>query len=72
MAEGQQRTGDSVSSCHLKAEVTWVKQNNTAHPSRLGLQAPTGYLEVLLLKHSPGHWEIPTISYLSHFKGKLQ
>lgn len=57
----------------VKDDVIWVKQeSNTAPPSRLGLSAHTAFLEVLLLKHSPGHWEIPTISSHTHFKGKLQ
>lgn len=72
MAEGQQCMDDSVSTHSLKGDVIWAKQeNNTAHPNRLGLYAHTGFLEVLLLKNSPGQCEIP-ISYHAHFKGKLQ
>lgn len=71
MAEGQQCMDDSVSTRSLKGDVIWAKQNNAAHPNRMGLYAHTGFFEVLLLKNSPGHREIP-ISYHAHFKGKLQ
>lgn len=62
----------AVHGCLSVLTMFWAKEdNNTAHPSRLGLYAHTGFLEVLLLKHSPGHQEIPTISYQTHFRGNM-
>lgn len=72
MAESQQCVGDSVSTRTLKVDTTWAKQeNNTAHPSRLGLCTfwISGGAAVKTQSRAPGNSHHQSFT---HFKGKLQ